>query len=71
MPGAFVRNSTRPAGSHELIAARRPTVTKALGDLAERGPVVWTGEDWLLSGGRPAELEEISSASPRSALDED
>jgi len=54
-----------------LIAARRPTVTKALGDLAERGPVVWTGEDWLLSGGRPAELEEISSASPRSALDED
>jgi CRP/FNR family transcriptional regulator, cyclic AMP receptor protein len=47
----------------ELIAARRPTVTKALGELAERGVVSWNGEDWLLRGGPPVELEEIGSVS--------
>jgi CRP-like cAMP-binding protein len=47
----------------ELVAARRPTVTKALGELAERGFVRWTGEDWLLCGGPPVELEEIGSIS--------
>lgn len=43
----------------DLVAARRPTVTKSLGELAERGVVRWTGEDWLLSGEPPAELEAI------------
>jgi CRP-like cAMP-binding protein len=47
----------------ELIAARRPTVTKALGELADRGLVSWNGEDWLLSGGPPSELDEIGSLS--------
>lgn len=40
----------------DLVAARRPTVTKALGELAERSAVTWTGEAWLLSGSPPAEL---------------
>jgi CRP/FNR family transcriptional regulator, cyclic AMP receptor protein len=40
----------------ELVAARRPTVSKALGELAARSAVVWTGRDWLLSGQPPAEL---------------
>ncbi|MEA2146727.1 MAG: family transcriptional regulator, cyclic receptor protein, partial [Solirubrobacteraceae bacterium] len=47
----------------DLVAARRPTVTKALGELAERAAVVWTGEDWLLPGDPPAELEEVGSVS--------
>lgn len=45
----------------DLVAARRPTVTKALGELAEREAVLWTGEDWLLPGEPPAELEEVGS----------
>ncbi len=45
----------------DLVAARRPTVTKALGELSERSAVVWTGEDWLLPGRPPAELEEVGS----------
>jgi CRP-like cAMP-binding protein len=66
--------TVRPDGVHlplrlthamlgELVAARRPTVTKALGELAERGLVRWTGEDWLLSGGPPLEFEQIGSVS--------
>ena len=47
----------------DLVAARRPTVTKALGELAERSAVIWTGEDWLLPGDPPAELEEVGSVS--------
>jgi CRP/FNR family cyclic AMP-dependent transcriptional regulator len=45
----------------DLVAARRPTVTKALGELAERRAVVWTGSDWLLPGAPPAELEELGN----------
>jgi hypothetical protein len=47
----------------ELVAARRPTVTKALGELAEVSAVVWTGDHWLLGGSPPSELEEIHSVS--------
>ncbi len=46
-----------------LVAARRPTVTKALGELAERSSVTWTGEAWLLSGGPPAEMRTTGAAS--------
>ncbi|MBV8945649.1 MAG: Crp/Fnr family transcriptional regulator [Solirubrobacterales bacterium] len=45
----------------DLVAARRPTVTKALGELAHRGAVVWTGTDWLLPGAPPSELEDLGS----------
>ena len=47
----------------ELVAARRPTVTKALGELAHNDLVTWTGDHWLLTGTPPAELEAIASAS--------
>lgn len=40
----------------DLVAARRPTVTKALGKLAERSVVVWSGTAWQLFGGPPAEI---------------
>ena len=52
----------------DLVAARRPTVTKALGELAERSAVLWTGEDWLLPGDPPAELEEVGSVSVPPAI---
>lgn len=45
----------------DLVAARRPTVTKALGELAGRSLVAWTGADWLLTGAPPAELNAVGS----------
>ncbi len=45
----------------DLVAARRPTVTKALGELSQRGAVVWTGSDWLLPGEAPSELDDVGS----------
>ena len=45
----------------DLVAARRPTVTKALGELSERSAVVWTGQDWLLPSDPPSELEALGS----------
>ena len=45
----------------DLVAARRPTVTKALGELAERAAILWTGEDWLLPGEPPAELQDVGT----------
>lgn len=47
----------------EFVAATRPTVTKALSELADSGVVRWTGETWLLTGERPLELETLGSAS--------
>jgi CRP/FNR family cyclic AMP-dependent transcriptional regulator len=51
----------------DLVAARRPTVTKALGDLTEDGAVAWTGEHWRLCGRPPAELDAVGSVSIRPA----
>ena len=45
----------------DLVAARRPTVTKALGELAQRSAVIWTGSDWLLPGEPPDELDDVGS----------
>lgn len=45
----------------ELVAARRPTVTSALSDLAEAGSVLWDGEAWLLAGEPPLELRELAA----------
>lgn len=47
----------------DLVAARRPTVSKALSELAHCGAVTWTGEHWLLSGHPPAELDAVGSVS--------
>jgi CRP-like cAMP-binding protein len=43
------------------LAARRPTVSKALSELAERGALRWTGGAWLLRGDPPIELRELRS----------
>jgi CRP/FNR family transcriptional regulator, cyclic AMP receptor protein len=40
----------------DLVAARRPTVTTALSELAKRGVVRTDGETWILSGEAPGEL---------------
>jgi hypothetical protein len=45
----------------DLVAARRPTVTKALGELAQRSAVIWTGRDWLFPGDPPSELADVGS----------
>jgi CRP/FNR family cyclic AMP-dependent transcriptional regulator len=41
----------------DLVAARRPTVTSALSELAKRGAVQSVAEGWLLSGDPPGELQ--------------
>lgn len=52
----------------ELIAARRPSVTRALSELAARDAVHWTGKTWLLGGDPPSELEQVAAVpSPEQA----
>lgn len=46
----------------ELVAARRPTVTSALSELADRGLVRLIDATWLLSGEPPGELLELQHA---------
>jgi CRP/FNR family transcriptional regulator, cyclic AMP receptor protein len=54
----------------DLVAARRPTVTTALTELARQGLVFPAGGGWLLSGEPPGELLELrhvgGPAPPRS-----
>jgi CRP/FNR family cyclic AMP-dependent transcriptional regulator len=45
----------------DLVAARRPTVTSALSDLANRGVIRPVVDGWLLSGEPPGELLELQS----------
>jgi CRP/FNR family transcriptional regulator, cyclic AMP receptor protein len=59
--GVHVRLNLTHAMLSDLVAARRPTVTKALGELAARSAVVWTGSDWLLPAEPPAEFEDVGS----------
>jgi len=50
----------------DLVAARRPTVTSALTDLARRGLVRSQGDSWVLFGEAPVELLDIDgTAAPR------
>jgi CRP-like cAMP-binding protein len=44
----------------ELAAARRPTVTTALSELARRKLVVTQSDGWLLCGQPPGELMELT-----------
>jgi CRP/FNR family cyclic AMP-dependent transcriptional regulator len=44
----------------EMIASRRPTVTKALAQLAQQGLVAQVGGGWLLIGAAPPELDEFN-----------
>ena len=43
----------------ELVAARRPSVTTALSNLAAEGKVERDGGSWLLRGGPPADYEDL------------
>ena len=55
----------------DLVAARRPTVTTALTELARQGLVISAGGGWLLSGEPPGELLELregGGASPSPAI---
>ncbi len=49
----------------DLAAARRPTVTSALTELARRDLVRSDEHGWLLSGSPPGELLELEALSPR------
>lgn len=44
----------------ELLAARRPTVSSAVGSLERMGMLERTHEGWLLRGSPPGELEDLS-----------
>ena len=48
----------------DLVAARRPTVTTALSELARRGVVRTDGETWILSGETPGELLAFTREAP-------
>jgi CRP/FNR family transcriptional regulator, cyclic AMP receptor protein len=48
----------------ELVAARRPTVSTALGQLEREGAVIREGDGWRLRGGPPSELAEIDATEP-------
>jgi hypothetical protein len=54
--GTVLRLRLTHAVLADLVAARRPTVTTALSELARRGLVKTDGETWVLSGEAPAEL---------------
>ena len=43
----------------QLVAARRPTVSSALSDLARRNLLISRGDEWLLTGEAPGELLDI------------
>jgi len=57
--GVHVRARLTHAILGALIAARRPSVTKALKELREREAVRWTGSDWVVRGRPSGELGEI------------
>jgi CRP-like cAMP-binding protein len=44
----------------DLVAARRPTVTTALSDLARQGLVRAVDDGWLLAGEPPGDLAGLS-----------
>jgi CRP-like cAMP-binding protein len=47
----------------DLVAARRPTVSTALGDLAEHNLLVLRNDTWLVTGHPPSELVELKGPS--------
>jgi CRP/FNR family transcriptional regulator, cyclic AMP receptor protein len=48
----------------DLVAARRPTVTSALSELARKELVRTSGRGWLLFGDPPGELLELQEVDP-------
>jgi CRP/FNR family cyclic AMP-dependent transcriptional regulator len=46
----------------EMIGSRRPTVTKALAQLADQGLVTQLRGGWLLTGAAPPDLDQFSAS---------
>jgi CRP/FNR family transcriptional regulator, cyclic AMP receptor protein len=63
--GTVLRLRLTHAVLADLVAARRPTVTTALAELARRGLVRTDGETWLLSGEAPGDLLAYSGEAGR------
>lgn len=63
--GTVLRLRLTHAVLADLVAARRPTVTTALSDLARRGLVQTDGETWVLFGDSPCEFDQGSAANGR------
>ena len=63
--GTVLRLRLTHAVLADLVAARRPTVTTALSELAKRGLVRTDGETWLLSGEAPGDLLAYSREADR------
>ncbi len=59
--GVFVALKLTHAVLADLVAARRPTVTSALSDLARRGLLRSVEDGWLLSGPPPSSLTNDGS----------
>jgi CRP/FNR family transcriptional regulator, cyclic AMP receptor protein len=58
--GTVLRLRLTHAVLADLVAARRPTVTTALSELARRGVVTTDGETWVLSGEAPGDLVALT-----------
>lgn len=56
--GTILRLRLTHAVLADLVAARRPTVTSAISELTRNGLVRSTGDEWLLFGEPPSELDE-------------
>jgi CRP/FNR family transcriptional regulator, cyclic AMP receptor protein len=65
--GTVLRLRLTHAVLADLVAARRPTVTTALSELAKRGLVKTDGETWVLSGEAPGELFAFARETGRQA----
>jgi CRP/FNR family cyclic AMP-dependent transcriptional regulator len=65
--GTVLRLRLTHAVLADLVAARRPTVTTALSELARRGLVSTDGETWVLSGEAPGQLVAFARERGREA----
>ncbi len=62
--GISVRLPLTHSAIAELVGARRPTVSTALGTLARQGRVLRSEDRWHLPGGPPVEIEDIRQEVP-------
>jgi len=64
--GTVLRMRLTHAVLADLVAARRPTVTTALSELARRGLIRTDGETWVLAGEAPGDLLALARDAGRS-----
>ena len=67
--GTVLRLRLTHAVLADLVAARRPTVTTALSELARQGLVRSDGETWVLTGEAPSDLIALAQATSGGAGD--